>query len=363
MEKDNISGIDYKLWSKKIVNFYWLLVSISILGQFVGLIVTYYYFPEGVLKFFLGKVIPQVSMHLLIMLGCEYLIKIKKVYHSWSLIIAGTLIALVNIVINPSVPGLQVTLLLPMVVALIYFEKSKLVFSFVVNLTGLTVVHIGFPPIRMATSEYEYFSYFFSLCAGFTLYLAILQRGNEVIEVLRKTSEKEKELIVKSALMERLSKTDALTGLYNHKTFHEYMGYLAEQSEKCNLPLQLAIVDIDDFKKINDAFGHSVGDTVLKCVADTILKSVSEHDIVARYGGEEFAILFTEKSFEEAFEITEAIRVKVAALHHQEIQNRLVTVSIGLKNYDFGMKKSDFFKRADALLYEAKESGKNKVAV
>ncbi|WP_280771224.1 GGDEF domain-containing protein [Salipaludibacillus daqingensis] len=361
MDHHDASQINYELWSKKILNFYWLIVIISLVGHIVGLSVTIYYHPDYASQFIFGTIILATGIQLLIVLICEYIIKIKKMYRSRLLIIAGTLLALVVIVINPAVPGLQVTLLLPMGVALIYLDKKKLFFSLIANVFGLTSIYLLFPSIRLATTEYEYFSYVFALFAGYIIYLAILQRGEEVLSDLRESSEKEKDLLIKNTLMEKLTKVDPLTNLYNHRTFHEYMDHLVKQSKEYQMPLQLAILDIDNFKKINDSFGHSVGDSVLKRVARTIYEKSSENDIVARYGGEEFAILFTNKKFEESLQITEKIRSHIASLHHEEIDDRSVTISIGLKNFDDHLTKADFFKQADAMLYEAKDTGKNKV--
>lgn len=361
MEKQHLSEMDYKVWSKKIVYFYWLMVIISFVGQLVGLAVTIYYFPEYVSEFILGTIILPTTMQLFIMFLCEYLIRIKKIYSTWVMLTSGTLLSLVVIIINPNVPGLQATLLLPMAVALIYFDKRKLLFSLIMNVFGLTTVYLLFPAIRAAVTEYEYFSYIFVLFAGYFIYLAILERGHEVLEDLHKASEKEKELIVKSTMMERLSKVDPLTDLYNHKTFHEYMDNLVDQSETYQMPLQLAIIDIDNFKNINDSFGHSVGDTILKRVACTIYKNSSGDDIVARYGGEEFTILFTGKNFDESYNIIEKIRESIANLQHKETNDNTVTVSVGLKDFTPGLTKYDFFDIADAMLYEAKKTGKNKV--
>ncbi|WNF37544.1 GGDEF domain-containing protein [Bacillaceae bacterium IKA-2] len=361
MEKSYVSEMDYEVWSKKILYFYWIMVIITFVGHLVGLGVTIYYFPSDVSAFIIDTVIVSTSVQLIIVLVCEYFIRVRKLYNSHLLIIAGTLLALVVIVINPGVPGLQSTLLLPMAISLIYFDKRKLLFSFIVNVTCLATVYLLFPSVRMAATEYEYFSSFFVLFAGYFIYLSILQRGNEVLKDLHQASEKEKELMVKNTIMERLSKVDPLTGLNNHKTFHQYMDHLVEQCQTYQMPLQLAIIDIDNFKNINDRFGHSVGDTILKRVASTIFETASENDIVARYGGEEFAILFTDKHFDESYNLCENIRKNISNLHHQETKDNAVTVSVGLKDFHSNLTKYDFFDQADAMLYKAKESGKNKV--
>ncbi len=363
MEQHNSSGINYEHWSKKILYFYWLLAIVAIAGQFIGLLVTIYYYPENVARFIKEKLIVLIIAHLFFLLLSEYLVRVRKLYAPWLLISTGTLLTIPIILVNPTIPGLQLILLLPMAVALIYLEKSKLFFSFMINLVGLISVHLLFPIVRMSTSIYEYLSYYTSLFAGFVIYLAILQRGSEVLEFLYQSTEKEKELIIKNAVMERLSKTDALTDLYNHKTFHEYMDFLVERSDNYQESLQLAIIDIDNFKSVNDTYGHSAGDAVLKKIASTIREIATEKDIVARYGGEEFAILFTEKTIFEAEQIVERIRLATSSISHKEIEDQAVTISVGLTDYQKEMSKFDLFEQTDELLYEAKRNGKNQVVI
>ncbi|MGP4039225.1 GGDEF domain-containing protein [Gracilibacillus sp. D59] len=351
--------LNNKLWTKKILYIYWLMVIIAFLGQTIGLVVTIYFYPDNITSFTIYKLIIPSSIQVGSLLITHYVIHHKQVYSSKLLMISGTLAALVTIVSHPNVPGLQLLFLLAMAVSLIYFDKRKLRFSLIVNLIALSSIY-ALPSIREAGTIYSYFSYHIVLWAGYVAYLLILERGNEVFQFLQRAAEKEKELIVKSAMMERLSKVDALTGHYNHKTFHEYLDFLHEQSISQGMPLQLALVDIDNFKQINDSYGHTKGDLVLKRVATAIAEQVTEDDIVARYGGEEFAVLLTNKSLEEAYETIESLRLYIANQYHEEL-NENITVSVGLKGLTSDMSKETFFQQADELLYKAKRNGKNQV--
>jgi diguanylate cyclase (GGDEF)-like protein len=167
-----------------------------------------------------------------------------------------------------------------------------------------------------------------------------------------------------SLLMERLSKTDALTGLFNHKMFYEYLEQTLGEMEKGLLSnVQLAVIDIDNFKQINDSYGHATGDLIVKRVADAIRSNKTSTDFVARYGGEEFAIIFRDKPIQQAFQIAENIRLELEQLHHPEIGHQPVTISIGLKQAREGMSKSELFEQADELMYAAKRLGKNRTVV
>jgi diguanylate cyclase (GGDEF)-like protein len=160
--------------------------------------------------------------------------------------------------------------------------------------------------------------------------------------------------------MDKLAKTDALTDTYNHMAYHEFKDHLVEQANNGRISLHLAIMDIDNFKKVNDTYGHKAGDTVLKSVASIIQSKTGSNDIVARYGGEEFAVLIAEKSFQEVYGLVEEIRKSIAITQHDALEGLNVTVSIGLNTYMPGMGREALFQGADAALYEAKHSGKNR---
>jgi diguanylate cyclase (GGDEF)-like protein len=163
--------------------------------------------------------------------------------------------------------------------------------------------------------------------------------------------------------MDKLSKTDALTGLYNHKTFHEYVDTILTQNKLYSFQIQLAIIDIDNFKIVNDTYGHWTGDIVLKEVGKILQSSVTADDFVTRYGGEEFAVVFIGKTFPETLDILEKIRESIENHTFVELANKSVTVSIGVHNYLSSDGKELLFKYADEALYRAKRSGKNKVVI
>ncbi|RLQ89729.1 diguanylate cyclase [Planomicrobium sp. Y74] len=361
MEKANQIGLDYEYWAKKILYFYGLLAIVAIGGQLVGLIVTFYYYSYYIEEYISLRMIWPTSFIIAIILICWFMVRVLKIFNPYILFFAGTLLAVVMILANPGLPGLQMTLLLPMAISLIYLKKFKLTISFLTNFVALLVIYLISEDSRTAMTPYEYFAYLFILVAGFIVYLAVIERGTEVLSTLRHAAEKEEDLLIQNRVMERLSKTDALTGLYNHKTFQNYLDTLVQQAEGSGMQLQLAVLDIDNFKSINDNFGHSTGDSVLKHVAEAILEKAGAHDIVARYGGEEFAVIFTEKTFDETLKLLEEIRKGIAKLKHPEIAGRRVTISAGLQNHYPGLSKSEFFKKADAYLYDAKGNGKNQI--
>ena len=155
---------------------------------------------------------------------------------------------------------------------------------------------------------------------------------------------------------------DSMTQLYNHQYFREQLQKEILRAQRYSLPLSLIFADIDNFKAINDTFGHPVGDVVIKAVADSLQSALRDSDHVARYGGEEFAIILTETETEGAMEAGERLRNTVCSLNIQSSDKRIfTTMSFGITSLDLG-KNSDMdelIRTADAALYQAKENGRN----
>ncbi len=164
-------------------------------------------------------------------------------------------------------------------------------------------------------------------------------------------------------LVREMATTDALTGLLNRRAFDSVLKKVVENSIDSNHCLLL--LDLDHFKKINDTFGHLIGDKVLRFTAGLIKKHVASHHHAARYGGEELAIVMSDTPLENALQIAEQIRVALASNELKQKDNGrtigTVTVSIGATSLKFGDSPESFISRADNALYTAKKTGRNKV--
>ena len=160
------------------------------------------------------------------------------------------------------------------------------------------------------------------------------------------------------------SHTDSLTNLWNHGFFQHTLKLEIEKAKQSNTPLSLMIIDIDDFKKLNDNFGHQNGDIVLQELANVLKDSSREIDYVCRYGGEEFSIILTQTGKEQAYVISERIRERIAQYTFPKIslfENLKVSVSIGLATFPLDATiKEDLIAKADKAMYIAKFSGKNR---
>jgi diguanylate cyclase (GGDEF)-like protein len=167
--------------------------------------------------------------------------------------------------------------------------------------------------------------------------------------------------------IKRLTFIDALTPAYNHRFFQEALTKEIHRHSRTGHEMALAMLDIDNFKKINDSFGHPVGDEILKGLVEELMTNARDSDVVARYGGEEFAIIFPDTPAHSARDAANRLREIVERREFplpQVDRTLFVTVSIGVAIYPHdGLTSADLISRADTALYWAKKHGKNQVAM
>jgi len=163
---------------------------------------------------------------------------------------------------------------------------------------------------------------------------------------------------------EQLSITDGLTKLHNHRFFQDHLTREIKRVTRTDEPLTMLLVDIDDFKQLNDRFGHAAGDELLVGIARIMNETVRDSDLLARYGGEEFVVLASGTDIPGAYQLAEKIRTSVAEqsfILDDSLRPVRVTISIGVARYS-GNRKA-FFQATDRSLYQAKAEGKNCVII
>ena len=156
------------------------------------------------------------------------------------------------------------------------------------------------------------------------------------------------------------SLTDSLTGIANTRYFMEFFEREIKKAKRTNLPFTLLYIDLDNFKYINDTYGHQVGDSLLKMIAKTVNGSIRPSDIFARLGGDEFAILLPESDYSESNNLIK--RIKKTIETELKKNNWPITVSIGAITYkNFENTISEMIKQADDFMYKVKKDGKNNI--
>ena len=167
-----------------------------------------------------------------------------------------------------------------------------------------------------------------------------------------------KEKLLKMAI------TDELTGLVNRRYFMERLHHEFDRMKRYDTTYSLLMVDIDNFKKINDTFGHKAGDIVLKTASEAMKKSLRTSDIIGRFGGEEFAALLPEADMKAASFIAERLRKKVEESYIEYESSKIaITISIGVTQSNITDTKIDeIIIRSDTAMYQAKKDGRNRIS-
>ncbi len=170
---------------------------------------------------------------------------------------------------------------------------------------------------------------------------------------------REQNILVEKDIYKELSEIDALTQIYNRRAMDAKLTEFLNLAKRYNRPLSLIMFDIDRFKNINDTFGHSTGDSILKELAGAAGEDLRNTDFFARYGGEEFMVIAPETPLKTAKELAERLRLKVQ--EHDFKIGREVTISLGVASLTEGDDERGIVNRVDSALYKAKELGRNLV--
>jgi len=189
-------------------------------------------------------------------------------------------------------------------------------------------------------------------------YLALLKQFAKVVRISDgyQRSLKEANLRLSTA-----ASTDYLTGLSNRRRILDQIDAELSRSRRHNTPFCIVLADIDEFKGVNDSYGHEAGDRVLMFVADSMRSSVRREDLCSRWGGEEFLICLPQATADQAVHVAEKLRTEIAdsTVKYQQMDIR-ITVSLGVAEYRPGSKIDELIREADIAMIAAKRSGKNR---
>jgi diguanylate cyclase (GGDEF)-like protein len=184
--------------------------------------------------------------------------------------------------------------------------------------------------------------------------------ANQLATMARELARKNKELEAANHAIERIARTDVLTGLSNRRTLDEVLSREIARANRQHQPLTLILADVDHFKAINDSYGHVAGDHVLSALGRIFGSQVRPYDVAARFGGEEFVLVFPGTECHEGVAIAERLRRQVEAIQIPNVPER-VTISCGVATLAENDTAEAFLARADTALYRAKDGGRNRV--
>ncbi len=156
---------------------------------------------------------------------------------------------------------------------------------------------------------------------------------------------------------------DPMTGLYNRRSFEESLEKEIESVEQTGVKSYVTIFDIDHFKDVNDTYGHSNGDIVIKALCKMMKEKSKDMGLAFRYGGEEFVILFHDVELSKVMNVVEDIRTEFRCYYFHFMNKDGITCSCGVAEYIKGESSKAWFNRADSALYQAKESGRNRTVI
>jgi diguanylate cyclase (GGDEF)-like protein len=245
----------------------------------------------------------------------------------------------------------------PIFLTLIYSDKKM---TKIVTIISTIFISIRFVIAILDGNSNDTF-FLIEVFVGYILMLGCYITATLLFHIEREKNECLKASSFKQLQLEELLKCDPLTGLYNMKTFYNVLDTSISNSE---FPLCIAVIDIDNFKLVNDTWGHENGNEVLIYLSAQLKSCCNKHGSVFRYGGEEFTIIFPRTTAEKAKAMIERASER---LYHKDFSfnpHKRITFSCGIASYTSNSSSAqDFFVAADKLMYQAKLSGKNAILI
>lgn len=254
-------------------------------------------------------------------------------------------------------PMLLALFVIPIFASTIYADRVVVMRTFMVCCFGICVsLLLTFINHKDAMQD----DYFANVFIAVAMVIYVLVSAMAAVENERAKVDLIKRNIRSAARLKKEASHDGLTGLYNRKTILDILTEYMVRAKK-GKSLHIAVVDIDHFKMINDTYGHSNGDIVLKALAGMFRSMQGRNVIAGRYGGEEFVIIFYNMPYEQVYERVNELREQFAHCIFEELDKRKVTISAGIAAFEHDMDIVEFFDEADRAMYKAKHLGRNRV--
>lgn len=352
---------EYRHWCKRLLQVTWWFVLLVCLAEVLIFLLkrlngTAANTGEYVFTYILRPALVYVAVGALVHLLSRWLLRRRRYTPQALLYLTGVTAQVLMLAwTHSSVGAISAVFLFPVLMAVVFEKRWPLVYVGVLNLVCLLVFCYLLPPTypMNAGAQPDFLTVVTAvamLVASFLIAGMLLNRQSQLVEGIMAAHQQ--------------SKQDSLTKLYNHAAFYEQLDNYIRNYNTTGEEFCLIIIDLDNFKLINDRFGHAVGDVVITTLVATINEATSDKDEVFRYGGEEFTLL-TRRNAEESVRLANAVLQQFSTTLSDASWGSPVTASAGVCAYNeerFGAKR-EFFAAADEALYEAKRTGKDRTVV
>ena len=338
------------------------IMAAELLYGIYGLAIHSYNF-LGFLTFLVKKCLLPTILNFIVLVATKIIIDNPNViqkYKSYATFVSLAIIVTFETIIHNQFASLWAAFALPVMVSAIFGKKEYLRLATEASILGVLIAFcVRLFALGMDDNKGEVYYVIHLYIALVMLVFAVL-----LSSLIMHVVETSQEFMIFQAenqadLREQVN-IDAMTGLYNHSAFYTELSRQIKESDKNKVPLSIAVSDIDNFKLVNDFYGHARGDQVLVALSELMKEKCADYT-VCRYGGEEFAVIFYGLKYKEAVMVMEDV---LEAFRNMQFEwcDHPITFSCGVcQHYDIRINAESLFAQADKYLYKAKQTGKNKV--
>jgi len=358
-------NLSFDLWREKIIRVFYIIVALIFIVEVVVFIALrgHGLLDEGVTDFqyIIKYVILPTGINLLLVTVCHRIntLGIKAQIKNYTVLITISLMAAIVAFVHYIVGAILTIFVIPIFLTILFGKKRMTGIISIIN-----CILLIFSSVHSAMYNDSIF-FFLNVAVALTLLISSYLISTVLIAYNKANSDYVYASYKTQLSLNELARNDSLTGLYNQKTFRSLLKGTMDKAKILKSPMSLAIIDLDDFKEINDTFGHLEGDQVLLHFTNLIKQQCDDGEsYVSRYGGDEFAVIFPRASKELAYLKLEALRQRCKQVPQSKVRSGEISFSAGISHYMEGdMNETLLFHQADSALYQAKENGKGQIVV
>lgn len=358
-------NLSFAQWREKIIKIYYMIICLVFI---VEVVVLFALRPHGLLdegftstQYLIKYVAIPTALNVAIVITCHRinLMSIKDNIKNYTVALAASLLAAVIAFVHFDIGAILTIFVMPVFLTVLFGRRKMMRVITIFNGALLVISSIN----SLMHNNFVFF--YLDVVLAFTLLIATYLISSVMIDYNKANYDYIYASYKTQITLTEQARNDSLTGLYNQKTFHVLLKATMEKSRKARAPMSLAIIDIDDFKEINDTFGHLTGNQVLLHFTTLMKQQCEEGDAyISRYGGDEFAVIFPRASKELAYLRLESLRQRCRQVPSVKTGTSQISFSAGISHFiDGDMNETLLFHQADSALYQAKENGKGQTVV